>query len=348
VSLAARQSDHRRLLFVRLASASLLRRALDIAVIAAALGAPFAAHAGGTLKIGTTTWIGYGPFYVAEAMEFYKKHDVTVRFQSFSDPALIPPAIATGAVDGGMLTYDQVIGAVAKGQAMKVVMPIDYSNGGDAIVAPVGIASVAELKGKSIAFNTLSPSDFLLSYALSTQGLSEKDIRPVNMTPDAVPAAMLSGKVRLGVTYEPFVSTVLAQGGTKFKLLYTSKDAPGLIADVLVFDAKSIAGRGADIRAVIQGYVEALDYIRRQPDESAAIIGKAMGVSAAQVKAQWAGVYNIPLAEMPRAFVPAKETTSYYASGEVIAKILVAKGQIAAAPKPEATFDAQFVKALQK
>ncbi|WP_028311435.1 ABC transporter substrate-binding protein [Derxia gummosa] len=327
---------------------SLLRRALVAGIAAIGIAAPFAAQAAGSVKIGTTTWIGYGPFYVAEAMDFYKKYNVKVSFQSFSDPALIPPAIASGSVEGGMLTYDQVIGVVAKGQAMKVIMPIDYSNGGDAIVSPTGIGSVADLKGKTIAYNTLSPSDFLLSYALSTQGMSEKDIKPVNMTPDAVPAAILSNKVNLGVTYEPFVSTVLGQGGKKFKVLYSSKDAPGLIADVLVFDAKSIAGKSAEIKGVIQGYVEALDYIKKKPDDAAKIIGKAMGVSAKEVKEQWAGVYNIPLAEMPKAFQPAKETTSYYASGEVIAKILVAKGQITAAPKPEDTFDGQFVKAIIK
>ncbi|WP_085315949.1 ABC transporter substrate-binding protein [Derxia lacustris] len=329
-------------------SINLLRRALVTAIAAVGIAAPFAAQAAGPLKIGTTTWIGYGPFFVAETMDYYKKYNVKVSFQSFSDPALIPPAIASGSVEGGMLTYDQVIGVVAKGQTMKVIMPIDYSNGGDAIVAPVGVADVAALKGKTIAYNTLSPSDFLLSYALSTQGMSEKDIKPVNMTPDAVPAAILSNKVNLGVTYEPFVSTVLGQGGKKFKVLYSSKDAPGLIADVLVFDAKSIAGRSAEIKGVIQAYVDALDYIKKKPDESAKIIGKAMGVSAKEVKEQWSGVYNIPLGEMPKAFLPAKDTTSYYASGEVIAKILVAKGQIAAAPKPEDTFDGQFVKSLQK
>jgi NitT/TauT family transport system substrate-binding protein len=51
---------------------------------------------------------------------------------------------------------------------------------------------------------------------------------------------------------------------------------------------------------------------------------------------------------MPKAFVKAKETTSYYASGEIIAQLLKAKGQITTIPAAEATFDAQFVTALTK
>ena len=32
--------------------------------------------AAGTIKIGTVVWIGYGPFYVADALDLYKKYGV--------------------------------------------------------------------------------------------------------------------------------------------------------------------------------------------------------------------------------------------------------------------------------
>jgi NitT/TauT family transport system substrate-binding protein len=51
---------------------------------------------------------------------------------------------------------------------------------------------------------------------------------------------------------------------------------------------------------------------------------------------------------MPKAFVKAPETTSYYASGEVISQLLKAKGQITTIPTTESTMDAQFVTALTK
>ena len=72
-----------------------------------------AADAVTPLKIGSLMWIGYGPFYVAESLDLFKKYNLKVSLQIFSDPALIPPALASGAVDGAMLTYDQVIALVA-------------------------------------------------------------------------------------------------------------------------------------------------------------------------------------------------------------------------------------------
>jgi NitT/TauT family transport system substrate-binding protein len=330
---------------------SLLGRLIKpLAVLALAGSAATAAVAAPTpLKIGTVVWIGYGPFYVAEAQDLFKKYNLKVSLQVFSDPALIPPALVGGAIDGAMVTYDQVIGQVASGKAQKVVMPIDYSNGGDAIVADRSIVKLADMKGKKIGYNPLSPSDFLLSYALSKAGLSAKDITPVSMTPEAVPAAMASGQMPIGVTYEPSLSQIVGQGGgKKFKVLFSSKDAPGLIADVLVFDDKFIKARPTEVSGVIQGYLDGLAFMRAKPDEAAKIIGKAMGVSAKEVREQLSGVYNIPLAEMPKAFAKGKDTTSYYASGAVIGGLLKAKGQITTLPATEATIDAQFVNALAK
>lgn len=301
-----------------------------------------------SMKIATVVWIGYGPFYVAEALDLYKKYNLKVSLQVFNDPALIPAAIASGAVDGGMLTYDQVVGQVAAGRNMKVVMPIDYSNGGDAIVADSSITKVADFKGKKIGYNPLSPSDFLLSYALKTVNLTEKDITPVSMTPEAVPAAMASGQLPIGVTYEPSLSQILGQGGgKKFKVVFSSKNAPGLIADVLVFDDKVIKAKPAEITNIMKAYLDGMAYMKAKPAEAHKIIGKFMGVSAAEVKEQLTGVYNIPLAEMPKAFAPGKDTTSYYASGEIIGQLLKAKGQITTVPPTEATFDASLVKALK-
>ena len=328
---------------------SRLFKPLATVAVSLAASAAFAAGPTTSMKLGTVVWIGYGPFYVAESLDLFKKYNLKVSLQVFSDPALIPAAIASGAVDGGMLTYDQVVGQVAGGQAQKVVMPIDYSNGGDAIVADKTITKLADFKGKKVGFNPLSPSDFLLSYALSTVKLTDKDITAVNMTPEAVPAAMASGQMPIGVTYEPSLSQILSQGGgKKFKVIFSSKNAPGLIADVLVFDDKVIKAKPTEISGIIKAYLDGMAYMKSKPDESAKIIGKFMGVTAKEVKEQLSGVYNIPAAEMPKAFVKSTATTSYYGSGDVIGKLLLAKGQIKTVPATEATFDAQFVTALGK
>ncbi|WP_313516350.1 ABC transporter substrate-binding protein [Pseudomonas sp.] len=323
-----------------------LRKSLAGLCLAAATLLPVAASAAESLKIGTVVWAGYAPFYVADALDLYKKHGLKVQLQFFNDPAMIPSAMAGSALDGGMLTYDQVINSAAKGLTQKVVMPIDFSNGGDAIVAEKAITSVADFKGKKVGFNPLSPSDFLLAYALKSNGMTDKDIQPVNMTPEGIPGAMASGSLPVGVTYEPNVSQILGMPGDKFHVVYSSKDAPGLITDVLVFDEKMIAKKPAAINAMILGYLDGLAYMQSHPDEAAKIIGKVLGVDAEEAKAQMSGVYNIPLNEMETNFTKAEATTSFYGSGAVIAQLLKDNGQIPAIPDFAKTYDDQFVKAL--
>ncbi len=307
------------------------------------------AAAAESIKVGSLIWIGYGPFYVAEQLDLFKKSGVKVSMQMFTDPALIPPAVASGAVDSGMVTYDQVISQVAKGGGTKVVMPIDYSNGGDAIVATKDITKISQFKGQKVAFNPLSPSDFLLSYALQSSGLTEKDVTPVNMTPEAIPAAMVSGGVKIGVTYEPTVSQVVGMDdGKKYHVVYSSKDAPGLITDVLIAKTTYINKNPKMIKALIQGYVDGLAYMKTNPAEAAKLIGKVMGISDKEVMEQLPAVYNPTLEEFPKVFDKSSATTSFHTSGAVIGKILKSKGEINAIPKIEDTYDASVAKSMMK
>lgn len=119
-----------------------------------------------TLRIATTPWIGYGAIYVANSLDYFKKYNLKVTYQNFTDMSLMPPALISGNFDGATLTYDMVVGQVAQGHAMKVVLPMGYSYGGDAIVATTDITKVTDFKGKKVGVNPLTVSDFLLAYAL--------------------------------------------------------------------------------------------------------------------------------------------------------------------------------------
>ncbi|MFN9389632.1 MAG: ABC transporter substrate-binding protein [Betaproteobacteria bacterium] len=299
------------------------------------------------IKLGVVTWIGYGPLYIAEARELWKKHGLKVQLQNFTDPALLPAAISSGALDGGFITYDQLVGQVAKGDSMKAVMPLDFSNGGDAVVATMDIRSVAQLKGQKVAFAPLSPSDFLLAFALRGSGLKDTDVKPVGTGPEAVPAAMISGQVKAGVTYEPMVSQITAEGGGKrFHVIYSSKQSPGLLSDVLVFTHKAMKERPDMIRTVMLGYLEALEMVRNQPAAAAKIIGKALGITEAEVLEQQKAIYALSLKEMMSAFTRSKSPESFSVACEAISDILASKKQIAKKPRCEDTMETTFIAGL--
>jgi NitT/TauT family transport system substrate-binding protein len=312
------------------------------------IGGPRVSGAVEQVSVGVVNWIGYGPLYCAAANGYYRKYGWDVRLVTFSDNSLMTGALEGGELGSSTLTYDQVITAVAKGWKLKVVMPIDYSAGGDAILSRVAIRTVKDLKGRTIAFQPSSPSDFLLGYALAQAGLSQNDIRAVNSTPEGVVAIMASGSVDAGVTYEPSVSMIQKiGGGNQFHVLLSSREARGLIIDVLAFRQETIAKNPKLVLALIRGTLDGLEFMSRQPDQAAGIIGKALGISPADARAQLLNVENPRLPQLGDVFKKTAALPSFQASGKIIGEILKREKQIQTVPPIEATYDASFVTTLQ-
>jgi NitT/TauT family transport system substrate-binding protein len=312
------------------------------------ISAPSPARAADPLNLGVVTWIGYGPIYCAAANGYYKKYGLDVKLVNFSDNSLMAGALQSGQIDASTLTYDQVIAADSRGWKLKVVMPVDYSVGGDAILATAQIRSVKDMKGHKVAFMSASPSDFLLSYALSKDGLSETDISAVNTTPEGVVGIMAGGSVDVGVTYEPNVSVIAKTGGGKrFHVLLSSRDARGMITDVLVLKESVIGKNPRWVEGLIRGTMDGLTFMQTDPAKAAAIIAKTLEISPAEVAEQLPNIENPPLAQLGDVFKKAESLPSFYASGKIIGELLRREGQIETPPPIDATYDASFVRALQ-
>jgi len=302
----------------------------------------------GQVNLGVVNWIGYGPIYCAAANGYYRKYGPDVKLVTFSDNSLMAGALEGGELAASTLTYDQVLTANAKGWRLKVVMPVDYSVGGDAIVAGAAIHSVGDLRGRKVAFQPLSPSDFLLGYVLAGVGLSEKDVRPINSTPEGVVTIMASTAVDAGVTYEPSVSTILKIGGGKqYHVLISSRAAKGMITDVLALKESTLASNPKLADELIRGTMEGLAFMRNDPAKAAAIIAKTLEVSVADVQAQLPNVENPTLPHIGDVFTKADSLPSFHASGRIIGDILRKQGQIVALPAIDATYDSRFVAAVQ-
>jgi NitT/TauT family transport system substrate-binding protein len=307
------------------------------------------ADAAAKVSVGVVNWIGYGPLYCAAANGSYKRYGLDVKLVTFSDNSLMSGALQGGELTASTLTYDQILIAASKGWDLKVVMPVDYSTGGDAILASAAVRSVKDLKGRKVAYQPLSPSDFLLDYALAQVGLSLKDIQPINSTPEGVVAIMATGAVDAGVTYEPSVSTIRnLEGGKRYHVLLSSRDARGMITDVLALRAITITKDPQLVSGLIRGTLDGLAFMQHEPGRAALIIGRVLGISPADVQAQLPNVANPPRAELGDVFKKTATLPSFHASAVVIGEVLKRAGQITVLPPIDATYDASFVNTLQQ
>jgi len=182
------------------------------------------------------------------------------------------------------------------GVDLKVALLEDVSTTADAILAGDGIASVADLKGKQVAYEEGTTSDLLLNYALSQNRMTIADITPVPMPASDAGTALLTNNVPAAVTYEPYISEVLGQNSA-LKMIYKAEERPGLISDVLVINSKWAAANPEAARSLMKVWDEALTYYNTNPADGQEIIAKAVGSSAADLQTAFAGVKFYSLAE---------------------------------------------------
>jgi NitT/TauT family transport system substrate-binding protein len=154
--------------------------------------------------------------------------------------------------------------------------------------------------------------------------------------------------VDVGVTYEPNVSTILnLDGGRRFHPLLTSREARGMITDVLVVTTDTIARNPKMVQGVMRGTLDGLAFMHSNPQQAVAIIAKVLEISPAEVMRQLPLIENPDLAQLGDVFQKSATLPSFYASGKIIGDLVLKSGQIKTVAPIAATFDDRFVQALQ-
>ena len=243
------------------------------------------------LRVAFSTWVGYGPFYIAREKGFFAKEGVDVQLSIIESTPMKMGAFGAGQIDLVASTADEFTTYMRDGENMKYILAVDASNGGDGIVSKKEIADVAGLKGHTVAFEEGSVSQFFLNALLMKAGLTQADLNTVNMTATDAGVAFVAGQVDAAVTWEPALS--LGAKAEDGKILITSKEAPGLIVDVVAVTDTTLAARGPEIAGFVRAWQEALDYLKANPEEGYQIMATGVGgwlTKADDFKAAAAGI----------------------------------------------------------
>lgn len=269
----------------------LLAMALGLAASAAASadGIPTTPEAG-SFKIGVEPWLGYGQWYVAQEKGLFKKNGLEdVEIVNFTADKDINAALASGQLDAANIATHTAMVMVAAGLPVKIVQVLDVSMTADAIVAGKDINTVADLKGKQVAYEEGTTSDLLLNYALAANGMTIADVQPVPMPAADAGSALLAGQVPVAVTYEPYLTTAMKQDPS-VKLLFPASQDPGLISDVFVVRDDVLKSRPGQVLAMVKAWNDAVQAYNADVPGGRAIISKAVGAEPADLDTAFDGV----------------------------------------------------------
>lgn len=246
--------------------------AIVAAAVAIVAGAPAAAQET-PVAIGISGWTGFAPLTLAKEAGLFRKNglDVTIKKIPQKDRHL---AIASGDVQCAATTVETWVVWNANGVATTQIFQLDKSYGADGMVVKPGITKIADLKGKTVAASAPGTAPyFTLAWMLKKNGLSVKDVKVVNLEPQAAANAMIAGNndIDAAMTYEPYLSAVRAKPEAG-KIIATTLDYP-MVMDTFGCTPKFLKDNPKAAKALADGYFAALEMIKAEPKKSFEIMG---------------------------------------------------------------------------
>src|SRR6202158_260598 len=138
------------------------------------------------LRIGTNVWIGSEPLYLARDLGYLDREAVQlVEYPSASE---VSRAFRNQAIDGMVISLDELFVLAVDGPQPKVVVIVDVSHGADVVVGRRGMRAMKDLRGKRVAVESNALGAFVLSRALALNGMQASDVSIVHLETNEHPA----------------------------------------------------------------------------------------------------------------------------------------------------------------
>ena len=118
------------------------------------------------VRIGTNVWIGSEPLYLAR--ELGRLDPAAVQLVEYPSASEVLRAFRNQAIDGMVISLDELFGLAADGFQPRIILVADVSNGADVVVGRAGMRTMRDLQGKSVAVESSALGAFVLSRALAT------------------------------------------------------------------------------------------------------------------------------------------------------------------------------------
>jgi NitT/TauT family transport system substrate-binding protein len=242
-----------------------MRKLIYLLSLIAAFAAPVAhaaAPAAKTYEVCWSHYTGWEPWAYADEKGLLKKwgdkYGISIRLTLVNDYVESVNLYTAGKYQACAMTNMDALTIPAVGGVDSTALIVgDFSNGNDGIVIKNG-KTVKDLKGKKVKLVQLSVSHYLLSRALTMNGMTEKDVTLMNTSDADIGALFLAEKTGAAVTWNPILLKV--RNGKGVSMVFDSSKTPGEIIDMMVIrtdapDAlkKALTGAWYETMAVMSG-----------------------------------------------------------------------------------------------
>jgi NitT/TauT family transport system substrate-binding protein len=237
------------------------------------------------LKVGMNPWVGYDPLVLARDKGLLDRRQVKVIELSSSSDTL--RHFRNGLLDAAALTLDESLRLADEGVDLRIVGVLSASAGADVVMARPEIREPAQLHGREIAVEKTTVGALMLQRLLQAARLQPHEVRVRNMEASQHLAALRSGRVDAAVSYEPLAGVMRAEG---YVDLFSSRQMPGDIVDVLVVHAAVLGERPGQAEEMLRGWRRGLQALQQEPELSAQALAAGVDLTPAEYLATLKGL----------------------------------------------------------
>jgi NitT/TauT family transport system substrate-binding protein len=313
-------------------------------VISLTLAPALPAHADITMVL--SEWVGDVAWYIAREKGFFEKNGVKVNLVMSSSIDESFAMFDSGKVDANSQPWGDTLVRASQKVPGKAILAVDYSVGADALMVGLNIARISDLRGKKIALEEVAIGQFLLDTALTRSGLTGKDVQVQYMPTGDAAQAFLNGKVQATVVWNPFVNEI--QSSRKGRPLFSSKDIPGMISDVIVASDQSVKQKRGEYLRLIKSWYDVERFIRTNRDEAVSIMAKIVKQDAAEYRLFLSGVRLLDEKANLDAFGAESNPRSLLNASKSWIKFLTESKRLRGPLSPSSAIDASLVSEVAK
>jgi sulfonate transport system substrate-binding protein len=230
--------------------------------------------------------LGNTPYYVAKHFKWFEEDpnlkDVSIAYKEYNDRPSISDAFSHG--DLQILFSGDAPAILNRAQGNDVRL-IDISgNAAQEILVrtELPIKTVADLRGKKLAVQQGTTSQYALLRILKSNGLSETDVQLQYMTAAEAKAAFESGALDAWAVWAPFVEQEQVNG--KGRVLPKSEI---LIHSVMSVSNNFLTQYEPGVRGIVAAVERAKEWMIANPSEAQRIAAEQLGLDPKVVNTAW-------------------------------------------------------------
>jgi sulfonate transport system substrate-binding protein len=220
---------------------------------------------------------------VAEAEGTFAKAGVDVKPFRFDGGKSTRDAMIAGRVDIGVLGAAPFVVGAAKGDIVAIAVAM-YAGKTNAVVAAKdsGIKSVADLKGRRVASQLGSSTDYVFqNKILPKYGLAKGDVQIINIPHQNEIAAMVGKSVDAFAGVEPFPSVAEIEGLGNVLVDYGQFDLQPVFVAI---NRPVLERRRGDVVRFLRGWLAAVHIVNSDPQRAVRIVWNEFKAQGYDVK----------------------------------------------------------------